>query len=701
MSGSILVTRIGESFPQIGTWAPDLAEAQLDLADPLLVCRAVAVIVASAERDAANGDPFTGASRMAEQLASANRSSASAALDLMMLAASIVPLEYACAFQDYDAAWRWAVQGMADDAVGLQTKVATDLERPFRASTACAPVGPNLVLRWVGQVSYLAWNAAYLRHEATYVVDRIAPVLSAALAPEILDRDVANVAHVASWMHRIGHNALGDVVGLLLRFYNDDQLAVDARLLAGRALATSAGEASGVSRRDRATEVLARQWPMMPTDRLQLLTAAVGGEAEEALLRLDELCAAALDHDRHVEATARDAIEHASARGRMWSLILGIVHDLAGSGYSDAASRLIGSWFGLRPDEVRAEPLLITMRDSNGVLWATGERSVVQETPRRAALTAANEILDLALIDPVEIDEPVPESRRGGTPELSREAELHDAFLEGLRPDVGALLCDESSLPRGLINLSFQRAPMTWMIAEAGGPVLPLVVSNQRPAPDRPIRRADVWFGDLVGAEEEAAVVQDVLASSGCDVSVVESRHATALDFRDAYESTDADLLWIVSHASFGHVRPRDTRLQLSSQTSISLDQLSEYAKPSGDRRLLVLNCCESGVNAGLGGPSTIGIGSQLACSSQAVVSHMWPVGFREALIFGALLARFLADEQEFFTAFDCTIRTLLAGQISVRDALPQVEVLQSHTAHWDLAELGGFLRVASPCFLE
>lgn len=76
-----------------------------------------------------------------------------------------------------------------------------------------------------------------------------------------------------------------------------------------------------------------------------------------------------------------------------------------------------------------------------------------------------------------------------------------------------------------------------------------------------------------------------------------------------------------------------------------------------------MLNSCKSAVSAGLGGPSNIGLASALADSGQAVISHLWPVGWKESAAFGGLLALGLAGaNRTFASAYAYAVDTQAAG---------------------------------------
>jgi hypothetical protein len=271
-----------------------------------------------------------------------------------------------------------------------------------------------------------------------------------------------------------------------------------------------------------------------------------------------------------------------------------------------------------------------------------------------------NSALGLALVDTIDMEPITSRPERPGVPNYECASDFSELSREALEPEKAVALGKMSGVePVALLNLAFERIPLAHLIAESGGPSLPLAVSLEQPDHDRALRRAEIWWGDLLFAREEAEVVARILRYAGVEVSMIEAAAADAQSFRRSYTDPGVDLLWIASHADFDHWQPDDTAMVLASNLRIGLEELAGLPKPTGGRRLLVLNSCDSATMAGLGGPSTVGLAGVVAGRTQAVVAHLWPVRWQSAAAFGALLGVGLVNSGSFRDAFRFATRAL------------------------------------------
>ncbi len=583
------------------------------------------------------------------------------------------------------------------------SRLSLDLARPFKAARYEPGLGTGLLVNWVGRVCYLAWAHAYLGDETRLLAEQVQPYLLDILDKIEMPEPIYVVSHIAVWQDRCSVGDPDAIIQRLSEIFDDGKrYSPAARFAAGEVLATAVGARSGVSSRMRAKQVLEQFPDCRPSSRLQLLGTAYREDPEAIALHIGKLIDAARSHHRQVEEDAPDPLDVHIARGRTWSIAIGPVADLVRAGNTEPALALLGAWFGLAETQGRKDDVLFAMREMNGIWWARQGRAKVVEAEQSDLLDLLNEALDTSLVDPGRISQSVREVSRGGKPNLDTGDSLHTACARGLRPEAAVAVCNAiASDPAAVVNMVLERAPLAFLIAEAGGPVLPTVTSMEAPLADRSVERAQLWVGDSVGADEEIRAVRAVLSEAGAEVEVVRAADAGVTRFRDEYQRKDLDLLWVTGHAEFGHQWVEDTKLILSSTKALSLRDLMGLPRLRNGRRLLVLNSCESGTVAGLGGPSTVGIGGMLAGGGQAVVSHLWPVGYREAARFGGLLALGLARDRGFLPAFDFALRKIIDGPDAVRDALHTHAATGELADRWDPADSHTFLGVASPCLLE
>jgi hypothetical protein len=133
------------------------------------------------------------------------------------------------------------------------------------------------------------------------------------------------------------------------------------------------------------------------------------------------------------------------------------------------------------------------------------------------------------------------------------------------------------------------------------------------------------------------------------------------------------------------------------------LADLTRLPIPDGDRRLLVLNACETAAGAVFGGLGQFGLGGALTDERQAAIAHLWPVDDLAACAFGLLFAQELVDNETFFEAFCSALGRRIAMGAQLADGVAAYDgtetLAERIRARGD--DYGNFLRWASPCFLE
>lgn len=291
---------------------------------------------------------------------------------------------------------------------------------------------------------------------------------------------------------------------------------------------------------------------------------------------------------------------------------------------------------------------------------------MLQTQPTDARLTALlNETLGLAVVD-TEYPEPIvmlPE--RPGVPRY----DLGDQFLSGLQvafqPKIAVEISNNAAQqPTCLANLAFERAPLSQLVVAAGGPPLPLTMSFEQPGSDRPLRRAEIWFGDLLFAQEEAIMVSRILEVQGVYVEMVDASRAGATRFRESYLDAELDLLWVASHAEFGHWQPDQTALVLASDKHVSLHEFAYLRPPGGDRRLLVLNACDGAAAASLAGH--LGSASLLVLVPERLLQHSLGTGVSPASLRNApavsTVARHVAVHDRGANPHEAAMRDSITG---------------------------------------
>jgi hypothetical protein len=217
--------------------------------------------------------------------------------------------------------------------------------------------------------------------------------------------------------------------------------------------------------------------------------------------------------------------------------------------------------------------------------------------------------------------------------------------------------------PERMILVPTQPAPVQSLMLRDLGWTLPLATSFRRPLPDRSLRRAVVWVGGALLADREREVVADILGSAGVDLTIRNEQNMKRDQFLTDYARGDWDLFWVGAHGMFDALEPDETHLLLAEGERIGPDDLmvkNEYAQ---GRRLLVLNACDTGTTAILGGLGEHGLATVAASPVQAVICHLWPIqSVTTAPVFAGLLTSALVDGGSFFAAYSSVVSHLSGG---------------------------------------
>jgi len=168
----------------------------------------------------------------------------------------------------------------------------------------------------------------------------------------------------------------------------------------------------------------------------------------------------------------------------------------------------------------------------------------------------------------------------------------------------------------------------------------------------RKIRRVLVWRGESMNPEQECTGIRDILAVTGVQVDIVDGEHATVEKFAQLYESDEYDAGVICGHGEFKIYEPHKSYIVLHNQKHINLKEINRLRYDGKKRRLLFLNICDGATTSLQNSPVAIGLSKMLVSPNQSLISHIWPVPSRYAMILNWLFACLLLenDYMQIFT---------------------------------------------------
>ncbi len=193
-------------------------------------------------------------------------------------------------------------------------------------------------------------------------------------------------------------------------------------------------------------------------------------------------------------------------------------------------------------------------------------------------------------------------------------------------------------VPRSVVVMPAHRDPLQAMILDRLGWIAPLETSLTISDDLRPIRVISIWPGSTHTTEAEVEVLLHVAATAGWR-SKVASGELDLRAFRQFYEDSEADVLWVIGHGEQASDDASQTGVVMENGSMASLADIAGFNVPSTGRRLLVLNICSSATAQTFNGMARSGLAQELVSPSQQIIGHLWPIDYYAALAFGSSLA--------------------------------------------------------------
>ncbi len=491
----------------------------------------------------------------------------------------------------------------------------------------------------------------------------------------------------AAELHRIC-DFLADIV-------DNAALSSATRMRALRPLALCSPAVTGQDQCQRAAQLLDQfESELNTTDRLAALGTSLSGRPEDTAAQIEAFLDLARDHHAQFTYGAGSEQDAAWARSGMHSLIDVPVRTLLMGGHVRLAVRLLRAWRGLE-DDLGDEPntLFAVLANAHGFSWVA-DGGAVYGPPAGVSLSdfqlAANAFLGNTVT--VRTGPTVPlhvPSRGRGVPNDDQGAAFEvvaHAFLNLSGAEAAHASAVET--PSSLLALPTLQAPLQPLMLRNLGWTLPLSMSLRKPKPDRPIRQALLYVGGSLFSPLEMEALEASLSSTNVRVTVRDAHEMTSARFLADYHSAEFDLIWVGTHGVYDALEPDRAYLHLSELERVTLKDLRPPV--TGLRRLLVLNACDGGATALMGGVGEIGLAATASAAAQAVISHHWPIKSPTvAPVFAAVLAGHLGVEQTYFEAYQATVSTFEGGQAALQTQLENiserlVHVVQDHPQDFD-----------------
>jgi hypothetical protein len=203
----------------------------------------------------------------------------------------------------------------------------------------------------------------------------------------------------------------------------------------------------------------------------------------------------------------------------------------------------------------------------------------------------------------------------------------------------------------------------------------PINSSFQRPLPDRVVTKILFWLEEgftMTSSIEIASAIK--ICEANQILYEIHNKEFNVEKFKEIYCSDEYDVIWLTTHSEFNHHNAHASLIHLSSSSNINLEAVIELkTRNTENRRLLFLNSCESAVSTMTDTFYPLGFGPLLSKNNQAVISHLWSVEPRVAMLYGLILLVNISKSDNFFQAYKNSVQDFLVGNIHVQNKLEEI----------------------------
>lgn len=628
-------------------------------------------------------------------------------LEYLQFEVSLFPLNVALNRGDLGRTHDWILNGFGDRiSHEVERLFFTDRMDVFLESNVRWIAGnrTNSLIDWVAAFYYYCWRRAALFEAANSLIPATLKLIDQALpaGEQVLNA----IQMLLNWTAGYDHPIAQSLASMLEELFEDPSVPEESRARIAVQLATTIGRFSSQEPKDWAVWTLDNVVHLLREhEHFQVLWALVETESDWDRVKPEILGAVEryAQEMKQLVRTPTKVVESADLRSGLLNPAFFTLHRFA---RSDDFLHVLSLWYGVSDQRrIQSRVLFVGTNHITGIVYL-GSRSQSVALEEECKVEALTEITNRALGMTLSVQgEPIGPAvpNRPGIPAYTEGLE----FARVLQNIYAFESVDSDTLIGAKALISFPAYPhplQALMSAARDGASLPLASSLEEPLPDRSLSRALLWSADndfTSGFEIHA--VQDVLTNAGVECDLVNGFSGVPEDFIKKYADPVYDLIWIAGHGAYDHWKAGSAQFLAGQRCAVGIDDLHGWEPRSEGRRLLVLNICDGGVSAVLGGIHKLGLAPMLARSEQATVSHLWPVEPRMAAAFGVLLANELCQSGDFFRAFERTLSLIRQPWariiLQVRDLVPSAEIVSrlentnqdtENIFHW-----------GSPCFFQ
>jgi len=476
------------------------------------------------------------------------------------------------------------------------------------------------------------------------------------------------------------------IAKMLEDVYEKNEVDVDFRISVGYYLSGRGATKAGIDGKSWARRILTdHQHKLEPVSKMNLILHECVENVELLEKRMDELLKTIKDYCKSVQWD-RNAPAMKYREARNFEVVFNALSDCMLDKRTDLAEEIFFAYYDLPSlQELKGKILHIIPNSEDGVNYCMNNQVVnwaIDPTIKTPELTAAESSflnLPIPLNDtfdytPVE----VPKHRIGipiAEKSLPYQKQLSSYFNFPLIQSL-----DTSAIIGYHDHYNYRRALQPMMISELGF-TFPILQSFKNPLPPRQIKNVLVWRGLSNMPDVECDGIKLIMEKKGVNVTILDGYVCSVQDFIDHYNSPLFDVIFVCGHGQYKPGEPHESYIQLHENKELNIADLSKLRLDINERRLLFLNICDGASSVLKNGPQGISISQNLVNDNQSVMSHVWPVSPRCAMIMNWILAGLLLDGNDYLSIYTQMVLLIKDGKAGM------LEFLSRYTSESDMLD--------------
>jgi len=527
---------------------------------------------------------------------------------------------------------------------------------------------------WLGHLFYYSFSTGGLRELVTKFSEISIKIIRnwyrevSQNGMEINDKMINMMIHHSSIMYILDIDKCRFSVNILEKLLVHDCISSKNKVLIMEQMCCIPGQLSSKSTNEWAEEILLDMDNI--TDELGkiiVIISSFNSEINKALERKGLLIASIKNYVSSI--LERDEPSTIYAKARTFKIINIPIELFIKHGYYEIANEILSTWYAV--PKLDKKLLYCLPNQMDGPLFASESHLTIHtyNTPEqfRDVIEITNDFLSRNNTINTDGNFKLKEYPRPGVPTI----ELSKKFEQKMRTyyKLDDLAAKKDLLVGNVENLiiipNLQHPIQTLMLKYIGF-TLPITVSFKQPYIDKKIKRVLLWSVGSLTSSLESNALNIIFTKAGFQVDYY-NYDIDKEEFLIKYNSSEYDVVWIISHGNYDHYNPHTSDISTSNDSSpLFINDLRNIQNGNNERRLLVLNVCDGGTSAAYGNPNDFGIASLITSEHQATISHIWPTDSWFAVLFGVLLAIGLTTSNSYFEAYTYAMKYMYSSKSEV-----------------------------------